>query len=98
MVIYHPEVRRGLNGVLRYYEDEGGVLLADRFFDASIDTVNQAKEAPRKFHPAEKDPVLRRVQIEKFPYHFLYREMDYGIRVSVLRHDKRHPSFGMRRR
>ena len=33
-----------------------------------------------------------------FPYHFLYRETSYGIRISVLRHDKRRPDFGMRRR
>lgn len=33
-----------------------------------------------------------------FPYHFLYEEDQRKIRFLVLRHDKRHPNFGLRRR
>jgi plasmid stabilization system protein ParE len=94
--IFNPLVRKDLNQVLAYYEEEGGDLLADRFFDQFMTAVEKSVANPRRFHPVSE--LLRRADIEDFPYHFLYREKDWGIRVLVLRHDRRHPSFGLRRR
>jgi plasmid stabilization system protein ParE len=96
MIIFHPSVRRDLNGILRYYADEGGENLADRFFDTFMAAATSAEAHPGRFHPAA-GTVFRRAQIPGFPYHFLFRETPYGIRVSVVRHDKRHPDFGTRR-
>jgi plasmid stabilization system protein ParE len=31
-------------------------------------------------------------------YHFIYRQIGKDIRVLVVRHHKRHPSFGLKRR
>jgi len=97
MVIYHPSVRRDLNGILRYYEEEGAAHLADRFFDTFMMAVKSAEAHPERNHPAAPASIFRRTQVPGFPYHFLFRETSYGIRVSVVRHDKRHPGFGSRR-
>jgi hypothetical protein len=32
-----------------------------------------------------------------FPYHFLYQERSWGIKVTVVRHHRRHPRDGLRR-
>ncbi len=98
MVIYHPLVRRDLRGILDYYAEEGGEALADRFFETFLRCAKQADEYPTRNHPVTSGSVFRRAGLTGFPYHFLYRETSYGIRISVLRHDKRRSDFGMRRR
>jgi plasmid stabilization system protein ParE len=94
-VIFHPLIQRDLNGILRYYNEEAGPMVADRFFETLINLANQAVLEPKKFHPFATN--LRRANIAGFPYHFLFRETHDGIRVLVFRHDRRHPSFGLRR-
>jgi plasmid stabilization system protein ParE len=95
-VIFHSLIQRDVTGILRYYSEEAGDHLADRFYDAFMNTVDRALDSPKHFHPL--NDFIRRATIKDFPYHFLYRETSYGIRVLVLRHHKRHPSFGMRRK
>ena len=51
---------------------------------------------PQGFHFIEE--VKRRVPLESFPYHFVFEEKVREVRFLVLRHDKRHPAFGWRRR
>lgn len=97
MVIYHPSVRRDLGSILNYYEREAGDALADRFFDTFMESVKDAESHPERFHPAAEGSPFRRARIPGFPHHFLFRETSYGIRVSVVRHDKRRPDFGTRR-
>jgi hypothetical protein len=41
---------------------------------------------------------LRRVNLNRFPYHFLYRIAGDHIRVLVVRHHRRHPNVGLSRR
>jgi len=95
-VIFHKLVQRDVTGVLRYYADEVDDALAQRFYDAFLRTADRALSNSQHFHFLT-EPV-RIANIPKFPYHFLYRETPYGIRILVLRHNKRHPSYGMQRR
>ena len=95
-VIFHKFVQRDMNEIIRYYTNEAGDALADRFYSAFISTVEKALSNPEYFHPLHG--VVRRASISRFPYHFLYRKTASGIRVLVLRHDRRHPNYGMSRR
>lgn len=95
-VVFHQLVQRDMDAILRYYEEEASAAVADRFFTTFLRIVDRAAGNPRYFHPMEAP--YRRANLPGFPYHFLYRETSDGIRVLVLRHDRRHPSFGMRRR
>jgi plasmid stabilization system protein ParE len=94
-VIFHRLVQGDMDGILRYYRGEASDSVADRFFTVFLGTVDRALSNPQGFHFANS--VYRRANIPGFPYHFLYREMAWGIRILVLRHDRRHPHFGLRR-
>lgn len=94
-VIYHRLINKDLRTALDYYESEGGEKLADRFFGELEAAIARVIERPTRYHLAEKN--LRRVPIDSFPYHFLYEIRESFIRFLVLRHDRRHPGYGLRR-
>jgi plasmid stabilization system protein ParE len=95
IVIFHKLIKKDLRAALTYYDSEGGAKLGDRFFDDVEATITRVVQNPKHFHFA--DDGLRRVALGEFPYHFLYEEHDETIQFLVLRHDKRHPRFGLRR-
>lgn len=41
---------------------------------------------------------LRRANFKKYPYHLLYEIDEKGLYLIVLRHERRHPSFGIKRK
>jgi len=49
-LIFHHLVQRDLRVVLRYYEEEGGIPLADRFFSELEQLTREIEENPSKFH------------------------------------------------
>ncbi len=97
-VIFHRLVQKDVTGIRRYYIEEAGDELADRFYDRFMEITLKALADPRRYHPIEEGHSVRRAPLNGFPYHFLYRETSFGIRVLVLRHDKRHWSHGMHRK
>ena len=94
-VVFHRLVQRDMDGILRYYSEEASESVAERFYGRFLETVERALGNPQGFHFA--NAVYRRADVPGFPYHFLYREMPYGIRILVLRHYRRDPVYGMRR-
>lgn len=95
-VIFHRLVQRDMSGILNYYTEEAPASVGDRFFQSFLEVVDKAVHNPKIFHPISA--ALRRADIPGFPYHFLYRETGQGIRILVLRHDRRHPGYGLNRR
>lgn len=95
-LVFHRLVQHDLDAVLGYYEAEGGPPLADRFFGELEAMLAEIEAHPTQFHPAANG--LRRANLAGFPYHVLFRERTAGVRVLVLRHNRRHPSFGLQRR
>ena len=65
------------------------------FFADFLRTVAKALENPRHFTPAGE--VMRRANLDEFPYHFLYEERPWGIKVTVVRHHRRSPRYGASR-
>ena len=96
-VIFHRLIQSDLKAALSYYDAEGGSKLGDRFFEDAEATVARVIHHPRGFHYIEEN-LRRRASLSSFPYHFIYEETAGHIRFLVLRHDKRHPKFGLRRR
>jgi len=93
-VAYHPAVRRDVRNILRYYDGISS-RLGDAFWDELLALIEAARANPVRFHPAERG--LRRANMQDFPYHFLYRVRNGGIRVIVVRHHERHPNYGIKR-
>lgn len=94
-VFYHRLVVRDLRVALNYYELEGGIKLADRFFAEVEEGVAKIISQPTAQHFS--DGGYRRRALRSFPYHILYDVDGQGIWIGILRHDRRHPSYGLRR-
>lgn len=94
-LIYHRGVQRDVSAVLDYYESVGGPALGDAFFAEFIAFVALTVENPTRFHPVSGD--FRRVNLRRFPYHFLFRIRGETVRILVLRHHHRDPAFGLER-
>ena len=94
-VIYHPGVQRDVTEVLPYYDQVGGSDLGDAFFSELMAHVESAKLRSTSFHPVDGD--LRRVNLDRFPYQFLFRIHGDTVRILVVRHHRRHPLYGRQR-
>jgi plasmid stabilization system protein ParE len=94
-VVYHPAVQYDVSRILRHY-DSINDRLGDEFWLELNSFIQQAAAKPQRFHLENRD--RRRVNLKRFPYHFLFREVPLGIRITVIRHDKQHPEHGLKRR
>ena len=95
MVTYHPSVQRDVNRILKYYQNISD-RLADEFWEELLDCIAAAALNPERFHSIEDG--LHRVNLKKYPYHFLFRTRGGKIRITVVRHNKRHPKLSVERK
>ncbi len=91
---FHRQVQSDLNIILKKYFAVS-YELGDDFYDEFMSGVRKALQNPKFFHFDTSG--LRRCNLHRFPYHFLYDLRGGTIRVWVLRHNKQKPSLGMRR-
>ena len=92
---YHPLVQTDVSAILRHY-DRISPRFGDEFWKELMRLVELVSAKPERFHFAGRG--LRRANMSRFPYHLLFRERPDGIRVIVVRHHRRHPSYGTGRR
>jgi len=92
---YHPLVQRDVSGILRHY-DGISASLGDEFWAELTRLLAVVSANPERFHFSVRG--LRRANMKRFPYHLLFRVKAGAARVVVIRHDKRHPSYGTRRK
>ncbi len=90
-LVYHELVQKDINGILRHYADVSS-RLADDFWDEFTKIVALIKENPQRFH-YEKRPI-RRATFTRFPYCIAYQVFENHIKVMVVKHESRKPSFG----
>jgi plasmid stabilization system protein ParE len=80
---------------LDYFDREGGTKLGDRFFAEVQATKDKIAANPTRYGFFKGD--IRRAKLRVFRYHFLFRIVRDEVRVLVLRHNRRHPKFGLSR-
>ena len=95
-LILHPKVYSDIDKIMEYYEQVATPELANEFYAELRQFIAEAATRPEAFSIRERD--IRRVNLQRFPYHFLFRIVGDAVRILVVRHNSRHPSFGMRRR
>jgi plasmid stabilization system protein ParE len=95
---FHPAVQRDFSEALDYYEAEGGVNLANRFEAEFRTCIAAVKAGPTCFPFYRRDERFRRIRLRSFPFLVVYRAGTKVIRVILLKHERRHPRFGMARR
>jgi plasmid stabilization system protein ParE len=93
---FHRDVATDIIRIITHYEDLGGTNLAAQFHAEVRATFLKALEAPRHYQLVKRD--LRRVNLPRFPYHFLFRIVGNDVRILVVRHHSRNPSLGTSRR
>ena len=95
-LVLHPKVHSDVDAIMEYYERVASRELADDFYAELRRFMSEAAERPESFSICERD--LRRVNLHRFPYHFLFRIVGDVVRILVIRHHRRHPSLGIHRR
>lgn len=91
---YHPAVEQDTAEALHRY-DAVSQKLAEEFKSELRRVIRLAANKPGRFHFIR--PGLHRANLKRFPYHVIYRELEDGIRVMLVRHHRRHPDSGMER-
>lgn len=95
---FHPAVQRDFNEALDYYEAEGGIHLADRFEAEFRICLAAVRSGPTRFPFYHRSDRFRRIRLRSFPFLIVYRTSAASVRVTLLKHERRHPRFGMSRR
>ena len=79
----------------RFYRREGGTRLAARFLQEFERVADLLVRFPGIGTPADE---IRRVHpLQDFPYSVIYKPMAAGVRILVVRHDRRAPEHGQAR-
>ena len=93
---FHSQITSDISRIMDYYGGVAGPKLADEFYTELRSFFKKAADSPAAYDIRERD--LRRVNLERFPYHFLFRIVGDRVRVLVVRHHRRRPSLGVHRR
>ena len=91
---FHRRIQQDLDAILDRYHDVS-TELADDFFAKFQSGLKRVERNPESCYFDRSG--LRRCNLERFPYHFLYDLPKGYVRVWVLRYDRRQPGFGTRR-
>ena len=95
--LLHPLAQKDVFEILDHYELTAGEDVADQFFEEIDRKLNFAAKHPERQH-RDTSLFVHRVNLRKFPYHFLFTRKGDAIFVFVVRHNKRNPTFGKRRK
>lgn len=94
---FHHQVQKEVNEGVAWYEDQNPGL-GEAFLSAVLATLNQIQIRPDGFGFFLGSKTVRRSRLKRFPYDVLYEIRPDRIRILCLRHCKRRPSYGQRRR
>jgi len=94
---YHPAVQRDISEILTYYS-ERSTITADRFWDALQERFKEIADNPGHFGFIDESRGLRRARLRHFPYLIVYYQSSKGVKITCIKHEKRHPFVGLFRR
>ena len=94
-ILYHLAIKGEIREILDYYESISEQLANDFWADLT-EAFDYARRYPERHHFVSSR--RRRSNLKRFPYHFLFRASDSQIKVTVVRHNFRQPTYGIRRR
>lgn len=95
-LVLHPKVYSDIDSIMKYYEQVASPELADEFYSELRHLMTQVARGPESFSTREQG--IRRANLRRFPYHFLFRAVGEAVRILVVRHHSRRPSMGRERR
>jgi plasmid stabilization system protein ParE len=93
---YHPAVAEELEEIRDFYESRS-VGLGTEFVNEFERQMMKIAAMPERWMVVRRD--IRRSLMKRFPYVIFFRWIaEDSIRVTVVKHERRHPSYGMQRR
>jgi toxin ParE1/3/4 len=95
IVEYHPAVERELAEIRDYYEQRVPNL-GREFLDDFERQVLRIAATPGRWMVVSGD--IRRARMQRFPYLIYFRQPNpNAIRITVVKHQRRHPAYGRER-
>jgi plasmid stabilization system protein ParE len=92
---YHPAVQRELENIRDWYNEKVPGL-GGRFVDEFERQVLRIAAAPTRWMTISGD--LRRALMLRFPYVIYFRQVGADrVRITIIKHQRRHPSYGRKR-
>ena len=91
----HRGAEQDLTDAFRFYKREGGRGVAARFLSEFERVMSLLEEFPEIGTPTDED--RRSYPFTGFPYSVIYRYVETGVRVLVVRHQSRDPELGEHR-
>lgn len=93
---YHPATERELREIIKYY-NECSPGLGDEFLGEFEHQVFEIAAMPNRWVAVENG--IRRSLMSRFPYVIYFRVAgDDLVRITVVKHQRRHPKHGLCRR
>ena len=93
---YHRRVQAEVDEAVDWYEEQSAGLGED-FFAKLKDALAQIEAHPEGFGFWLASSSVRRVKLRRFPYDVLYEIRLGRVRILCVRHEKRHPRYGVGR-
>jgi plasmid stabilization system protein ParE len=87
----HRDAEADLAAAVRHYKSEAGVGVAKRLLSEFERVARLLEDNPRLGTPG--DSGRRGFPLAVFPYTIIYRQTETGIRILVVRHQRRDPDF-----
>jgi toxin ParE1/3/4 len=92
IIQYHPALQRELEEIRSYYEARA-TGLGSSFVDEFERLALRIAAAPEQWMIVSGD--LRRAMFKRFPYVLYFRRInDKTVRITVVKHQRRHPDIG----
>ncbi|HBL26060.1 MAG TPA: type II toxin-antitoxin system RelE/ParE family toxin [Acidobacteria bacterium] len=88
----HRGAERDLTEAFRFYKAEAGASVAGRFLKEFERVTKVLEDFPEIGTPTNEG--RRTYPLRGFPYSIIYRSVDAGVRVLVVRHQSRDPTLG----
>jgi plasmid stabilization system protein ParE len=96
MIEYHPAIETELAAIRDYYNERSRNLGND-FINEFERQVLRIAAMHSRWMVIRGD--TRRALMRRFPYLILFRVVDDSlIRITVIKHERRHPAYGMHRK
>jgi plasmid stabilization system protein ParE len=93
---YHPAIEQELREIIAYY-NQCSPGLGTEFLNEFESQIIAIAATPKHWRVVEGD--IRRVLMKRFPYLIYYRILAYdALRVTVVKHQRRHPNYGLARK
>jgi plasmid stabilization system protein ParE len=88
----HRDAEADLAVAVRHYKLEAGIGVAKRFLNEFERVGRLLEDNPRLGTPSGSG--RRSFPLTVFPYTIIYRQTEIGIRILVVRHQRRDPDVG----